>query len=50
MIAYMPMKPIVHRYKIDLAYPWVLGYRSWPFIRGWWRYVDIDTARQRATR
>ena len=41
-MAYAPLRPIVHRYRIDLAYPVVVGFRTWPFIRDWWRYVDIE--------
>ncbi|HUN93167.1 MAG TPA: ABC transporter substrate-binding protein [Burkholderiaceae bacterium] len=45
-VAYAPMKALTHRFKIDLAYPWVQGYRKQPFIRDWWRYVDIDPAQR----
>ncbi|HUN93166.1 MAG TPA: ABC transporter substrate-binding protein [Burkholderiaceae bacterium] len=49
-IAYAPMKAVAHRFKIDLAQPWVQGYRIVPFVRDWWRYVDVDAAAQaRAT-
>jgi ABC-type transport system substrate-binding protein len=41
-VAYAPMNAICHRLRIDLNYPWVLNRRSWPFVRDWWRYVDID--------
>jgi hypothetical protein len=37
------MKFEVHRYVIDMAYPWVRYYRHWPFtLTDFWRYVDID--------
>ena len=43
LIAYAPAKYIVHRYTIDMAYPWVRYYRRWPFTRNdFMRYVDID--------
>jgi ABC-type transport system substrate-binding protein len=45
LVAYAPTKFEVHRYVIDMAYPWVRYYRHWPFIWGdFWRYVDIDPA------
>jgi ABC-type transport system substrate-binding protein len=45
-LVYAPMKAVSHRYRTDLAYPWVVGYHHGPFIRDWWRYVDIDTELQ----
>jgi len=43
LIAYAPMKFLVHRYTIDMTYPWVRYYRHWPFSDwNFWRYVDID--------
>jgi ABC-type transport system substrate-binding protein len=42
LVAYAPMNFICHRLRIDLNYPWVLNHRSWPFVRDWWRYVDIN--------
>ncbi|HEU4622394.1 MAG TPA: ABC transporter substrate-binding protein [Burkholderiaceae bacterium] len=47
IIAYAPQNYLVHRYAIDMDYPWVQNYRRWPFVRDWWRYVDIDTDQQR---
>jgi ABC-type transport system substrate-binding protein len=45
LVAYAPAKYIVHRYTIDMAYPWVHYYRRWPFTRSdFLRYVDIDQA------
>jgi ABC-type transport system substrate-binding protein len=45
LVAYAPMKYEVHRYTIDMAYPWVHYYRRWPFtLAEFWRYVDIDPA------
>jgi hypothetical protein len=29
-------------------HPWVLGYKRHPFSRDFWRYIDIDTAKQAA--
>ena len=39
----MPYKVTGHRIATDLMHPWVLGYRRHPFMRDFWRYVDIDT-------
>jgi ABC-type transport system substrate-binding protein len=47
MIAYMPYKVHVHRIFTDITQPWVLGYHRNIFVRDFWRYVDIDVARQR---
>jgi ABC-type transport system substrate-binding protein len=43
MTAYMPYKFTSHRIHTDLMQPWVVGYRRHPFMRDFWRYVDIDT-------
>jgi ABC-type transport system substrate-binding protein len=48
-VAYAPLKAVTHRYKIALAYPWVIGFRPQPFIRDWWRYVDVDADLQART-
>ncbi|MBI5259362.1 MAG: bicyclomycin resistance protein [Burkholderiales bacterium] len=45
-VAYMPWKVHVHRLEIDLAHPWVIGYRRPLFWSNWWHLVDIDLARQ----
>ncbi len=47
--AYAPANVISHRYAIDMAYPWVIGYRRWPFVRSWWKYTDVDTDLRRKT-
>jgi len=44
LIAYMPYKVTSHRIATDLMHPWVIGYRRHPFLRDWWRYVDVDPA------
>ena len=46
MVAYMPYKLHVHRLYTDLAQPWVVGYQRNVFLRGWWRFIDIDTGVQ----
>ena len=43
MVAYAPYKISGHRIATDLVQPWVLGYRRNPFIREFWKFVDIDT-------
>jgi ABC-type transport system substrate-binding protein len=47
-IAYMPYKVGVHRIGTDMWHPWVIGYKRHPFSRDFWRYIDIDTAKQAA--
>ena len=46
LLAYAPMKYSVHRIALDLAQPWLIGYRRPPFGNQWWQYVDIDAAAQ----
>jgi ABC-type transport system substrate-binding protein len=48
LVAYMPVKTSTHRIVTDVWQPWLTGYKRHPFTRGWWRYLDIDTARQAA--
>lgn len=48
LVAYMPMKVHVHRIATDLTYPWVIGYQRHPFMREFWRYIDIDAAQAAA--
>ena len=43
MIAYVPYKVSSHRVATDLMHPWVQGYRRNPFIREFFKFVDIDT-------
>jgi len=47
-VAYMPYKVHVHRIGTDLAQPWLIGQQPHPFLRAFWKYVDIDLARLRA--
>lgn len=44
-VAYMPYKVTGHRIATDLLHPQVVGYQRHPFLRDFWRYVDIDPAR-----
>jgi ABC-type transport system substrate-binding protein len=43
MVAYVPYKLSAHRTATDLMQPWVLGYRRNPFVREFYKHVDIDT-------
>ena len=45
LVAYMPMKVHAHRIATDLMFPWVIGYQRHPFMREFWRYIDIDAVR-----
>jgi ABC-type transport system substrate-binding protein len=42
MVAYVPYKISSHRIATDLMHPWVLGYKRNPFIREFWKYLDVD--------
>jgi len=46
-LVYSPWRLGVHRFYNDLAHPWVIGYRRHPVMRGFWKYIDIDEAKQR---
>ncbi len=46
LVAYMPYKFSTHRILTDMMQPSLLGYRRHPISRGFWRYVDIDPAKQ----
>jgi ABC-type transport system substrate-binding protein len=41
-VAYMPYKVTGHRIATDLMQPQLVGYKRHPFLRDWWRYVDIE--------
>ena len=45
MVAYMPYKFSTHRILTDMMQPSLIAYRRHPISRGFWRYVDIDTAK-----
>ena len=47
MVAYAPYKISGHRIATDLMHPWVRGYRRNPFVREFYKYLDIDVAVQR---
>jgi ABC-type transport system substrate-binding protein len=44
-VAYMPYKPIYHRYMSDMAQRWLIGYRRPLFWQEWWHLVDIDSSK-----
>jgi ABC-type transport system substrate-binding protein len=46
MVAYVPYKISGHRIATDLMHPWVIGYKRNPFIREFWKFLDIDVALQ----
>jgi ABC-type transport system substrate-binding protein len=41
---YLPYKNHVHRFYLDLAHPWMIGYRRPLFWQEWWHMVDIDNS------
>jgi ABC-type transport system substrate-binding protein len=47
MVAYVPYKLSSHRIATDLMQPWVLGYRRNPFVREFYKHLDIDLDVQR---
>jgi oligopeptide transport system substrate-binding protein len=44
---YMPELPVIFRLENDFVQPWLLGFRP-PVFGTYWKYLDIDLARQRA--
>ena len=40
-VAYMPYKVTGHRIATDLMQPQLVGYKRHPFLRDWWRYIDV---------
>ena len=42
MVAYMPYLLHMHRVYVDLAQPWVVGWRRHPFTSRKWSWIDID--------
>jgi ABC-type transport system substrate-binding protein len=42
MTAYMPYLLHMHRVYVDLAQPWVIGFRRHPFTSRRWSWVDVD--------
>ena len=42
MVAYMPYLLHMHRVYVDLAQPWVMGWRRHPFTSRKWSWIDID--------
>jgi ABC-type transport system substrate-binding protein len=46
LLAFAPGRPMAHRYRVELAYPRVQGYMNRPFIRDWYRYLDIDGSKR----
>jgi len=45
-VAYMPYRHQVHRIAVEVAHPWVFGYRRPVFWNYWWHLVDVDPARK----
>ncbi|MCW5665067.1 MAG: bicyclomycin resistance protein [Piscinibacter sp.] len=47
MVAYVPYKLSAHRIATDLTQPWVVGFKRNPFVREFYKFVDVDPALQR---
>jgi ABC-type transport system substrate-binding protein len=43
-VVYMPYKVTTHRIATDLMHHHVQGYLRHPFMREWWRYIDMETS------
>ena len=44
--AYAPYKFLGHRIETAVYHTWVIGFRRHPFMRDFWKYVDIDPDRK----
>ncbi len=42
LVAYAPYKFVGHRIETSVMHPWVFGFQRHPFMRDFWKYVDID--------
>jgi ABC-type transport system substrate-binding protein len=40
-VAYAPYKFLGHRIDTSVAHPWIVGYRRHPFMRDFWKYIDV---------
>jgi ABC-type transport system substrate-binding protein len=40
-VAYAPYKFVGHRIETSVTHPWVIGFRRHPFMRDFWKYIDI---------
>jgi len=43
-VAWAPYKFVGHRIETSVTHPWVIGFRRHPFMRDFWKYVDIDAS------
>ena len=41
-VAWAPYKFVGHRIETSVTHPWVVGFRRHPFMRDFFKYVDID--------
>jgi ABC-type transport system substrate-binding protein len=41
-VAYAPYKFVGHRIDTAVSHRWVIGYRRHPFMRDFWKYVDVE--------
>jgi ABC-type transport system substrate-binding protein len=41
-VAYAPYKFVGHRIETSIYHPWVVGFRRHPFMRDFWKYIDIE--------
>ena len=45
---YVPLLPTIFRLENDFVQPWIQGYSA-PIWTSYWKYLDLDLARRRAT-
>jgi ABC-type transport system substrate-binding protein len=48
LVAYAPIKVRLHQIANGMAQPWLTGYLRHPYLRGWWKFLDVDAAAQAA--
>ena len=41
-VAWAPYKFVGHRIETSVMHPWLIGFRRHPFMRDFWKYVDIE--------
>jgi len=47
-VAWAPYKFVGHRIETSVMHPWLIGFRRHPFMRDFWKYVDIDERSDRS--
>ena len=47
LVAYMPFKVHAHTQRLDVVQPWTRAFWRHPFMRDYWRFVDVEPGQGR---